>query len=344
MFFSKENHGVDQLITNYPRAGFAPDEVAVSSQERWGEFLAKAPFSAGAKSGLLKLYTEKKDYLPGLSVEQKIQRLQKMSYVDYLLKVANIHPDAVAHHTSEGTGQSSNQTAGMDTLSAWYAYRRREFGFAGLGLPSAAAIADGAINPGVTNLTRDPGKHVVFPDGNGSVARLLVRWLVPGSLPGSTMEDSMAARVNYAVLDRPENPVRVRLSSTAIRVKHHGDPGSAREVEVTYFHKPMGKIYRVRANAVVMACFNDIVPYLCPELPEEQKKALHWAVRKPLVYTYVAVRNWRAFQKLGVSEIACPNMFFTSIGLNQKVSLGGYHDSANPVSQSCSVCCFRTRF
>lgn len=330
MFFSKESHGADQLVTNYPMAGFSPDEVPASSQERWGEFLSRTPFSAGAKSGLLKLYTEKKDYMPGVSMEQKIQRLQKMSYVDYLLKVAEIHPDAVAHVTSEGTGQSSNQTAGMDTMSAWYAYRRRQFGFTGLGLPPAAAISDGAINPGVTNLTRDPGKHVVFPDGNGSVARLLIRWLVPGSLPGSSMEDSMAARVNYGVLDRPENPVRVRLSSTAIRVKHRGDPGTAREVEVTYFHKAQGKIYRVRANAVVMACFNDIVPYLCPELPEDQKKALHWAVRKPLVYTYVAVRNWRAFQKLGVSEIACPNMFFQSIGLNQKVSLGGYHDSASP--------------
>jgi spermidine dehydrogenase len=329
MFFSKESYGVDRLVTDYPSSP-SLDATPGSDRQVWSEFLSKTPFSDGAKAGLLELYTEKKDYMPGLSVQQKIQQLQKMSYVDYLLKVAHIHPDAVAYVRSEGTGQSSNQTAGMDTLSAWYAYRRKEYGFAGLGLPPSAAIRDGAIDPGVTNLTKNPGRHVVFPDGNAGVARLLIRWLIPEALPGSTMEDSVAGRINYALLDKPDNAVRVRLSSTAIRVKHLGDPAAAREVEISYFHKPEERVYRVRANAVVMACFNSVVPYLCPELPEAQKKALHWAVRKPLVYTYVAVRNWRAFQKLGVSNISCPNMFFTNISLVQKVSLGDYHNPTNP--------------
>jgi len=328
MFFSKETYGVDRLVTDYP-SGHAPTgPAAADGHQSWEEFLAKTPFSKGAKAGLLKLYTGKQDYMPGLSTEQKIQRLRKMSYTDYLLKVANIHPDAVALIQNQGGGGSNNQAAGPDSFSAWYAYRRAAPGFEGLGLPPGLAVPGYTQAPGISNLTRDPGRHVIFPDGNASVARLLVRWLIPGTLPGTTMEDSIAARVNYAQLDRPENAVRLRLSSTVTRVKHLGDPASAKEVEVSYLRD--GKIYRIRSSAVVMACFNAIVPYLCPELPEAQKEGLHWAVRKPLVTTAVAVRNWRAFQKLGVSNISCPNMFFTSIGLNQKVSLGNFRNPTHP--------------
>ncbi len=330
VFFSKETYGVDRLVTDVPGfhslgpAGRAP-------RLSWGEFLSKTPFSDGAKAGLLELYTGKKDYMPGLSTEQKIRQLQKMSYVDYLLKVANLHPDAVAYIQNQGGGGSSNQAAGPDTFSAWYAYRRGAYGFAGMDLPTSVTHKDqGGSAFQVSNVTQDPGRHVIFPDGNAGVARLLIRWLIPEALPGATMEDSVAAHVNYAMLDRPENPVRVRLSSTAIRVKHLGDPATAKEVEVSYFNSRTKKVYRVRSSAVVMACFNAVVPYLCPELPDAQKQALHWAVRKPLVTTAVAVRNWRVFQKLGVSNISCPNMFFTSIGLNQKVSLGDFRNPTHP--------------
>ncbi len=330
MFFSKETFGVDRLATDYPLGNWEEQAMGVAPGRNWEEFLSNTPFSDGAKAGLLKLYTEKKDYMPGLSTEQKIQRLQKMSYVDYLLKVADIHPDAVAHIQNQGGGGSSNQAAGPDSFSAWYAYRRDAYGFAGLGLPPTQALTVGQIAPGISNLTHAPGRHVIFPDGNAGVARLLIRWLIPEALPGTTMEDSVAAHVNYAMLDRPENAVRVRLGSTAIRVKHLGDPTTAKEVEVSYFNSRTRKVYRVRSSAVVMACFNAVVPYLCPELPDPQKQALHWAVRKPLVETAVAVRNWRAFRKLGVSDVSCPNMFFTSIALSQKVSLGDYRNPTNP--------------
>jgi spermidine dehydrogenase len=129
-------------------------------------------------------------------------------------------------------------------------------------------------------------------------------------------------------LDRASNEVRIRLSSTAIRARHLGDPLTAEEVEVTYLRD--GKPYNVRARAVVMACFNAIVPYLVPELPEAQKAALHLAVRKPLVTTNVAIRNWRAFQKLGVSNISCPGMFYTSIGLSVPTAVGGYRNASSP--------------
>jgi spermidine dehydrogenase len=130
------------------------------------------------------------------------------------------------------------------------------------------------------------------------------------------MEDSISPHVRYDRLDLPTNGVRIRLSSTVIRVKHLGDPPAARAVEVTYLRE--GRPYRVRAAATVMACFNAIIPYLVPELPESQQAALHQAVRKPLVYTRIALRNWKAFQKLGVWRVRCPDMYYQYIGLEAR--------------------------
>ncbi len=111
------------------------------------------------------------------------------------------------------------------------------------------------------------------------------------------MEDVGAARINYALLDRPNQPARIRLNSTVLNVRHDGDPARANEVVVNYSRG--GKMYDVRAKACVMACWNMFIPYLIPELPAAQKEALAYAVKGPLVYTSVGVKNWTAWQKLG---------------------------------------------
>lgn len=318
MFFSKESYGADRLVPNPPpelgiRGGGSTPAAELS------KFLAQAPFSEGAKQGLLKLLTDKSDYMPGVSVEERVRQLKKTSYTDFLSKIAKIHPEAVAYVLGLGSGGASNQAAGPDTYSAWYAWRRGQPGFAGMGLPQAAQIS---------NIVKDPGENIRFPDNAANGARLLVRWLIPDALPGKSMDDSILQKINYSALDLATNEVRIRLSSTVIRARHLGDPTSAKEVEVTYLRD--GKAYNVRARAVVMACFNAIVPYLVPELPEGQKAALHMAVRMPLVSTNVAIRNWRAFQKLGVSNISCPGMFFTSIGLSIVPAIGGYRNPTTP--------------
>ncbi len=143
-----------------------------------------------------------------------------------------------------------------------------------------------------------------FPDGNASVARLLVRSLIPDVAPGTTMEDVVAARFDYGKLDRDSSPVRLRLESTAVRVRHRGDPQGAEEVEVTYVRH--GRAERARAGHCVLACYNAVIPYVCEELPEEQKRALSNALKSPLVYANVLIRNWTAFAELGARSIRCP--------------------------------------
>jgi spermidine dehydrogenase len=167
-----------------------------------------------------------------------------------------------------------------------------------------------------------------FPDGNASIARLLVRNLIPGAIPGSTSTDIVGARADYSRLDHPDNAVRIRLSSICVRARNIGDPASAKGVEVAYVRGD--EVFLVRAKACVLASYNMMIPYLCPELPAAQKEALHRVVKTPLVYTTVALRNWTAFQTLGVDSVTAPGGYHTSFRLNWPVDIGACTAERSP--------------
>jgi spermidine dehydrogenase len=315
IFFDRETFGEDRLVVGEPRGRW--DEESENSPS-WAEFLAKTPLSKAAQKDIARLYEDKRDYLKGLTREEKIARLRKMSYQDYLLKVVKAHPDVIPYFLY---GADSNGAGCIDSYSAWGAFRSRWLpGLDGLGLerPPRNWLGD----------ADNPLEGIHFPDGVAGVARLIVRWLIPKALPGSTMEDSVATPVRYAALDEPGSPVRIRLNSTVVRAKHKGERRTTSEVEVTYVKN--NKAYRARAGSCVMACYNAMIPYLCPDLPEPQQAALHMAVRKPYVYSNVVLRDWKAFQELGASDISCPGSYHRSISLDWGVSLGDYLCARTP--------------
>jgi spermidine dehydrogenase len=170
--------------------------------------------------------------------------------------------------------------------------------------------------------------HFHFPDGNATIARLLVRNLIPQAVPGRSAEDVVTARVDYAELDRPASPVRLRLNSIAIRARHLGEPASARQVEITYLNG--GKPRAARARGAILACYNMMIPYLCPELPDAQKDALHQLVKTPLVYTSVALRNWEAFDRLKLYRVYAPGAYHCYFHLNEHVDVGSYRSVSSP--------------
>ena len=161
-----------------------------------------------------------------------------------------------------------------------------------------------------------------------TIARLLVRSLIPAAVPGHTAEDVVTSVVSYDQLDRSGSTVRIRLNSTAVRVRHVGSPATAHEVEVTYGRGTQA--FTVRGGAVVMACWNMAIPFVCDELPEAQKQALHYGVKVPLVYTTVAVKNWQAFHQLGMRAVSAPGMYHSSVSLDQPVSVGSYECPRTP--------------
>ena len=155
-----------------------------------------------------------------------------------------------------------------------------------------------------------------------------MRRLVPGVLDGKTAEDIVTAHANYAALDRPGNQVRIRLSSPVLRVRNIAGNPMASGVEVTYARGDA--MSTVKAKACVLACWNMMIPYLCPELPDRQKDALHYLVKTPLVYTSVAIRNWHAFAKLGIAEVYSPGSYHTSFRLNPTIDIGDYKSPRSP--------------
>jgi spermidine dehydrogenase len=155
-----------------------------------------------------------------------------------------------------------------------------------------------------------------------------VRKLIPDAVPGNSLSDLILSKANYARLDQASSPVRIRLNSTAVRVKHVGDAAGAKEVEVAYARG--GKVFTARAKNSILACWNVVIPYICDELPQQQKDALSLAQKVPLLYTNVAIRNWTSFQKLGANSIYAPGCYHSGLNLDSPVSIGDYHATRKP--------------
>jgi spermidine dehydrogenase len=179
-----------------------------------------------------------------------------------------------------------------------------------------------------TGLTHEASEPYIghFPDGNAGIARLLVRELIPAVAAGSGMEDIVTARFDYGRLDEPSSSVRLRLNSTVVRVQHEGSAASAKNVRLSYVRD--GILNEVRARHCVLACYNAMIPSLCPELPQQQKEALALQVKAPILYTNVAIRNWQAWHKAGVAAVLSPGGYHPVTMLDFPVSMGGY-DYAN---------------
>ena len=303
-FFDRETFGEDRLVLGM---GSTP----------WPEFLSKAPLSEPARRDIARIYAEKIDYLPGLSKQEKYARLAKISYADYLTKVCKLDPEALPFFQ---TYPHDLFGVGIDAVSALACFENgddyKSFTYPGFG----------GLNLG--DVEKEEPYIFHFPDGNASIARLLVRSLVPGAIPGHTMDDVVLARADYGRLDDAKAPVRIRLNSTVVQVRHDGPAESAKQVEVAYMRG--GKLQNVQAGSCVLACYNMMIPYVCPELPEKQRDALHSLVKTPLVYTHVAIRNWTAFRSLGIHQIVAPGGYHTYTALDFPVSLGQYEFPSKP--------------
>jgi spermidine dehydrogenase len=315
VFFDRETFGIDRLVTGLP---------ATSRDADWAAFLARTPLSAAARSGITRIETGTADHLAGLTSDEKKDRLSRMSYRDYLLHVVGAHPDVVPFYLARTYDLFG---VGIDAVTALDCWGLGFAGFGGLGLAPGAHkrmgfTAMGAATPGQAPYTFH------FPDGNASIARILVRRLVPHAFTGDSADDIVTAAADYAQLDAAGAPTRVRLSSTVVHVDHAGPTPAAQQVDITYMRA--NRPFVVRSSAVVMACWNMIIPYVVPALPPEQKEALHYGVKVPLVYTKVAIRNWRVFQRLGVSAIEAPGMYHASIELDEPIDIGAYRASRTP--------------
>ncbi len=304
--------GMEKRAVFFDRDTFGADYLAVGGRGYTDAF-DEAPLSASANEELKRLFADEEDYLAGMTPTERRAVLESHSWRDYLKSFAGIGDEALTFLQRWSHGVWA---IGADALPGWLAWIEGYPGFAGMDI--GYANEEGAEESGV---------DFYYPDGNASVARLLVRKLVPGCAPGDSMEDIVMARFDYSKLDQETNPTRIRLNSTVVGLSHqNGDLDG--DVDVTYVNANLGRT--VTASKVIWAGYHAMLPHVCPDVPEDQAAAQGSSVRAPLVYTNVLVRNWRSFVDLGFWRVFCPGSFFHSIRVNRPVSIGDYRFPQSP--------------
>lgn len=137
------------------------------------------------------------------------------------------------------------------------------------------------------------------------------------------MDDIVTAHFDYSKLDVEASPVRLRLNSTAIRARQDGAG-----VTVTYVQDR--KPFRVQAKHCIMACYNSIIPHLCPELPEAQKEGLKYGSKIPLIWTNVVLSDGTPFYKAGAQLYECPNSYFSIVTKAPPTKMADYQAPQTP--------------
>lgn len=292
VFFGKAAFGKDAVVAGLPEAG----------EESAAEIIAKFPLTDADKQALTRLYTDPADYFKGKNKRQRTETAEETSYYDFLKNYAKLPEGALKY---------------LKNLSSEY------WGHAINAISVQEALDDGY--PGVQNLGLEEDSHEEepyiyhFPDGNASIARMLVRKMIPAVAAGNTMEDIVLAKFDYSKLDAPENAVRLRLNSTALLLENNNDG-----VAVAYMPHGGESLKQVQAKQAIFAGHSALAARVIPQMPEAQKTAAKTNVKVPMIYGKVAVKNSQAFQKLGVHSLYAPEAPYCLVKLDDPVSMGGY--------------------
>ena len=301
LYLNADEFGADRSINgpwNLTWAGFGDFSAAVRSLE----------LAVADEAGLIALIGAQTDFLKGIPNEEREHFLHETAYATFL---------------SERVGMSES---GIKIVEPWI---KALFGVSAKSVSISEALKAGA--PGATSVTPpapdtteteevDPDlyRYPIFPDGNASVARLLVSHLIPSAVSGDTAESIVTRVVDYGGLDREEASVRLRLNSTAVNVTNRDDG----LVDVAYVVDGKNRVVRCRSS--ILAGYAGMVPSLCPDLPVEQRENLAYGVKVPFICTNVLLRSGTAVRKQAVSGYQCPGSFYSLVASAPPLSLGGY--------------------
>jgi len=313
LFFDRETYGRSAFVTASlfgasDFLGLAPGQLSEA------EAVAAMPLSDTDRAAMTALLTTKSDAVDDIDLLDLPDYLSSISYLTFLKERLGITSPVLVNLLHDLP--SGYYGIGIDQIPAVEALILGMPGGRHLGVPGFEWLR------GLLGGLADPYIHH-FPDGNASIARLLVRSLIPEVADAIQPTDLVMSRFDYSQLDRPTHNARIRLNSTAVNVTQSGS-----QVIVRYVRG--GQQYEASAGNCVLACYNAMIPYLCPDLPAVQRDALAKQVKVPLVYTNVVLRQWRALKDLGIGQCFAPNMFHQNMMMDFPVSMGGYRFSAGP--------------
>ncbi len=307
VFFKKGTFAEDKLVRR-PFGTWQEYDENPRDAAALRAYLDQFPLGERARGQLYEMMWSDRDVLAGKSAKQRQAVLEHTSYRDFIKQYWDADDEVVKFLQ---TRTHELWAVGIDAV------------------PASETLSMPGLKAQRTALGAEKEEPYIyhFPDGNASIARMLVRRLIPGIAPGHDMEDIVLARFDYSQIDSPGQAVRIRLNSTAVDVRNAGGG-----VEIAYVNG--GKVTRVAAADCVLACYHAMMPYLAPEIGAEQRAAQHANVRAPLVYVNVAVRTWEPWRKLGVAYIENPGGTF-SASLDFPVSLDGYRFTEDPSKPAC---------
>ncbi len=332
-FFNKQKFGEDKVVKhpfcNYPKFVEGLQRPKLSDEEA----VRLAPLSENGKQQLLKVLKGGVHVLK-LPKEKLKAYISTHSYFDYLKTTLGVDDPEVLEMAR--TSCSDWAGAGADILTLGEA-----LGCGALGLDPITwkdVIGEDEYKRELKehgNIMDDGDKYIHhFPDGNATIARMLVKKMIPDVAEGDNAEEIVLSQFTYSELDKSSNIVRIRLNSTVVKVKHGGDPNSSSDVFVDYIND--NKSYQVMGKGVVMACYNMMIPHIVADLPKAQSESLRRLVKIPLQYTTVGLKNWRAMKEMGIGMAMSPGNMHQVVMMDFPVSIGGYHFSKTP-NDPCAI-------
>jgi spermidine dehydrogenase len=333
-FFDTETWGSDRLVKGGRSYESEPRGLTA-------EFMAQTPLNERARKDVRRLYDpQQPDYLPGLSSAEKKELLAKISYNDFLIKLAKVDPQVIWFLQTGPTGVLG---VGTDATPALFWLTDGNAGFCCYE-PRAHAQGRAGESSGWAAWAPTRGRK-----GHSLSRRQCHDCSIIGSRPHPRRRPGQDDGCRGAGQSELLTARSLRASSSNSPQQHGGQRfprrGRSQASGVVASYVQSEKTYQVRGQvrgqACVMACWNMVIPYLVPSLPQKQKDALAFNVKAPIVYTSVAVRNWKAFQKLGVSHIEAPPMYHTSVSLTEAASLGGLQHPQNLDEPSFCTWCVR---
>ena len=273
------------------------------------------PIPSSEQDLLIELLSGDVDYLEDLSLSEKSAYIESVSYAEFLSKRVGLASETIPIFYPFPKLLFGPAASRLSVMEAFY-----------LGSPGIQGMGWlGKLGVKLIKSALAGSQSLYFPDGNASVARLLVHKLIPAVAPDSRGFDNIAtSQFDYGALDLEQHPVRLRLNSTVVGVRET----EGNVVKVDYVRD--GEGVSVTSDHCVLACYNGAIPYICPQLPESQKEALRYGVKVPLVWSNVLVRNGRAFSKLGVGQINCPDDPYTVVTTSPPTTTGGNQPPAGP--------------
>src|SRR5262249_34554015 len=246
-----------------------------------GKRFANAPVSDSIRKELVRWYSSAASQAspltrPKYEGDEISRHLDSITLEEHYIRQYNLSRDFIRTFLSPDLGGGSG--LGADALSAYCDY------------------AADLLHP-----YEEGGEAVqMFPGGNTTIARLMMKSLITNSISGEATVDGVTrGNINFSALDERELRAKIRLKATAVSVHHEAAPGKSQSVSVIY---AVGhQLFRVRARSVVMAGGSWTAKHIIRDLPQSHRHAYSQFFRSPCMMANIAVRNWRSLAKLGIT-------------------------------------------